>query len=256
MALLLILRTALGQLARQPLTWLCVAGLMASWWALEVLMPLGLATGSLHRSTAHYELGFLAGAIAQGIALGACLKLRWMVQLRGPAWGIATDMIVLVIAATSVAAFIIVPAEAFQLWQFADFNTGESLAALVLGWAHLAAMACVVPLRASSQIRTTTFRDNVAGVSWIAFATVLVPASVVGLSPHGSAALHILDPGRMLRASFAPSDLPIGAWLTALLPVVGWCLLGLWLAQRATAKPAALPSSPCATPSSETFTPT
>ena len=254
MASLLILRTALGQLARQPLAWLCVALLVASWWALEVLMPLGLSTSSLHRSTAHYELGFLAGAIAQGIALGGCLKLRWMIDLRGPVWGIATDMLVLVVAAAVMGSFILIPAESFQLWQFADFDTYESLAALLLGWTHLASMACVVPLRSLSRSRVTTFRDNLAGVSWIAFATVLVPASIQGASPHGSAALHILDPGRMLRASFAPTELSMGAWLTALLPVLGWCLLGLWLAQGTISQPAAPSSSPCATPSSETST--
>ena len=256
MASLLYLRTALRQLASQPLTWLCVAGLVAGWWALEVLMPLGLATGSLHRSTAHYELGFLAGAIAQAIALNGCLKLRWLVKLRGPVWGVATDMMVLVLSAAAVASFILVPAEAFQLWQFADFDTAEALVALVIGWAHLAAMACVVPLGGSRNRGTSTFRDNAIGVAWIAFATVLVPASIAGLTPHGGATLHILDPGRMLRASFAPTDLPTGAWLTALLPVLGWSLVALWLAQRGSVDPEAPSISPCATPSSETSMPT
>ncbi len=256
MALLLTLKAALGQLARQPLTWLCAVTLAASWWVLEVLMPLGLATGSLHRSTAHYELGFLGGAIAQAIVLGECLKLRWIVQLRGPWWGLATDMLILVSAAAVMASFILIPAEVFQLWQFADFRTGQAMAALLLGWTHLAAMACVVPLRWSLAAQTTTFRDKVIGVSWIAFAAVVIPASVRGLSPNGAAILHIFDAGRMLRASFEPTQLSIGAWCTALLPAVGWSLVGLGLARRAAAAQATPTPSPCATPSSETSTPT
>lgn len=255
MALLLTLKAALGQMARQPLAWLCAATLAASWWILEVLMPLGLATGSLHRSTAHYELGFLGGAIAQGMALGTCLKLRWIVDLRSPWWGLVANMLILVCAAILMSAFILVPAEAFQLWQFADFRTEQSLVALMLGWVHLAAMASIVPLSGSPARRTSTFRDNVLGVAWIAFAVVIIPASVQGEGPSGSAILHVFDPGRMLRASFEPASLPWGAWWAALMPALGWSLIALWLASRAQAAPATPNHPSCATQSSETSTP-
>ena len=256
MATLLTVRTALGQLARQPMAWLCAAVLSSGWWLLEVFMPLGVATGSLHRSTAQYELGFLGGAIAQAMAIGICLKMRWMVNLRSPTWGMVSDMTVLMVAAIAMGAFILVPAEVFQVWQFTEFRTAEAAVALLLGWAHLAAMICVIPLRWPRSKESAAFRDNAAGVAWIAFAAVLVPASFTGASPFSRAALHVLDPGRMLRITFDPTSLSGGTWLAALLPVIGWGFLGLALAEKMAAAPAAPTTSPCVTPSSETSTPT
>ena len=220
-------------------------------------MPLGLATGSLHRSTAHYELGFLGGAIAQALVLGECLKLRWVLALRGAAGGLATDLLILVASSAAMAAVILLPAELFQLWQFADFRTPEAIAGLLIGWLHLAAMACVVPLRwPARQAQAGIFRDKMLGVSWIAFAAVILPASIPGATPQGAAVLHLFDPGRMLRASFHASELSLGAWCFALLPILGWSGVAFWLAQRAVATPEPPISATCATPSSETSTPT
>jgi hypothetical protein len=125
----------------------------------------------------------------------------------------------------------------------------------MLGWFHLAAMASIVPFCGSPARRTSAFRDNVLGVAWIAFAAVIIPASVPGEGPSGSAVLHVFDPGRMLRASFEPASLPWGAWWAALMPALGWSLMALWLARRAQAAPATPNHPPCATPSSETSTP-
>lgn len=234
MAALLILRTVLSQVLRQPLAWLVAAILVTGWWGLEVLMPLGLATDGIHRSSAHYELAFIGGAIAQMLALEPCLKLRWAFLQRGSAWGVAVDVAALFIVALLMGSVIVVPAELFQLWQFAEFHTASSLAALFLGWAHVAAMAAVVPLRSSIRDTRERFQDKLIGVGWIAFAAVVIPALASGLSPHGRALLHLLDPGRMLRATFVGAELGLASWAAALIPIVGWSLVAAGLRPRDT----------------------
>ncbi len=233
MPALLILKTVLAQWIRLPLAWLCAFAFTATWWGLEVFMPLGLATQSIHRSTAHYELAFLAGALAQAMALGPCLKLRWIIHQQSPHQGLGTDVLVLAVVAMLMGSTVVLPAEVFQRWQFPDFRTGTAFAALCLGWLQLAAMASVLPLRSSMRDPSGAFRDKLIGVVWIAFAVIVIPASVTGLSPHGSALLHLLDPGRLLRASFTDANLGWGAWIAGSLPILGWCFLGLGLAQRA-----------------------
>lgn len=234
MAVLLILRTVTGQVLRQPLMWLSSAVLVAAWWGLEVFMPLGLSTDQLHRSTAHYELAFLGGALGQAMALPYCLKLRWAFSTRGAIWGVAVDLVVLSSIAALVASAILIPAEVFQRWQFAEFQTARSLGALGIGWLHLAAMASVIPLRSIQGDPRESFRDKLTGVGWIAFAVAVVPALAAGRSLHGRALLHILDPGRMLQATYADADLGTTAWLAAILPILGWSLVAVGLSHRST----------------------
>lgn len=248
MTTLLILRNVATQLLRQPLFWLVSASLVACWWGLEVFMPLGLSTEQLHRSTAHYELAFLGGALAMGLAMGPCIRMRWTLRDLGPWRGVGVDLITLMLAATMAGSVVLIPAEAFQLWQFPEFRTPVALAGLALGWLHLASMAAVIPLRITGaspgREAQASFRDRITGLGWIAFAVVAVPALVPGLSPHGRALLHLLDPGRMLRASFSDAEIGVGTWLAAWIPPIGWALVAVGLGLRADA-----PSqSPLSTP--------
>lgn len=253
-------KAVFGHLAREPLTWLCAFAYTATWWGLEVFMPLGLATDTVHRSVAHYELAFIAGATAQALAVGVCLKMRWITNQQSGVVAVGTDAATLTLVAVLMGGMVVLPAEAFQVWQFADFNRGSAVAALVLGWLHLAAMISVVPfrypLRSAGRDSSDAFRDKLTGVAWIAFATLVIPASLTGLSPRSSALLHILDPGRLLRASFGNADVGLGSWISGLLPIVGWGFVGLGLSQRGRSHPPSPPTGhPCATPSSETSTP-
>ena len=62
-------------------------------------MPFGLATDTVHRSIAHYELAFIAGATAQGLAVGVCLKMRWLANQQGGFVAVGTDAATLTLVA-------------------------------------------------------------------------------------------------------------------------------------------------------------
>ncbi|QDV10102.1 hypothetical protein Poly30_56640 [Planctomycetes bacterium Poly30] len=243
MAALLILRIVITQVLRQPIFWLASVGLLAVWWSLEVFMPLGLGTAGIHRSTAHFELALLAGAFGQALALGPCLKLRPMFLERGRWWGLGVDLTALTSMSALMASVVLIPAEAFQRWQFASFEATTSVAALLVGWAHLASMVAIVPLRSSSRDHHDSFRDKLTGVGWIAFAVVVVPALTAGRLPYGRALLHLLDPGRMLRSSFTGDPLGADAWLASLLPIFGWSLVAAGWSRGSTAASIASPNA-------------
>ncbi|MEM8709895.1 MAG: hypothetical protein AAGG01_03005 [Planctomycetota bacterium] len=231
----LVLRAVAVQMLREPLIWLCGASLILLWWGLEVFMPLGLSTGHLHRSTAHYELAYMGGVVAALIAVGPCLKLRPILHGRPHLRALAGDVIGLVGAAAAMGTLVLIPAEVFQLWQLADFSAGPALAALALGWIHLASMAAVIPLRLGRH-GGGRIRDKVTGPAWIAFVTIVIPATQSGRTPISQGLLQLLDPGRLLRACLDGAPPGVGGWGLGCLVVGAWCLLALAVA-RLTSPP-------------------
>lgn len=228
MSTLLVTRSVLSTLVRQPLWWLCAALLAASWPALRTILPLGLSTADLHHWTAAYELAFLGGIVAILGGMGPLARLDWILGKAGAVHRTVIEAATLVSCAAAIGAFILVPAHLFDVWQFTEFRAGESFAALLLGWAHVATIAAVslrLPL------------DMAPRVALVLLATCLIPGLLVGDTPAAGLTLAVLDVGGTLRASF---DLPLSLahWIAASVPILAWGAAAVALASPPDPRPA------------------
>ena len=228
MSALLVIRSVIGSLVRRPLWWLYAALLAASWPALRTFLPLGLATADLHQWTAAYEIAFLGGIAAIVGGMGPLAQLQWMLQKAGAVRRTALEVLALVTCAAALGVFALIPAHLFDVWQFPSFRADESLAALLIGWLHVAVVATTV-LRAPI--------DPTARAGIVILATCLFPGLLVGDAWAGRFSLSALDAGGTLRASF---DFPLAHAhrLAAGVPVVGWGATAIALASP----PAPLPA--------------
>lgn len=228
MSTLLVTRSVIATLVRQPLWWLCAALLAASWPALRTFLPLGLATVDLHHWTAAYELAFLGGIIAILGGIGPLARLHWILGKAGAVRRTMIETVTFLSCAAALGAFVLVPAHLFDVWQFTEFRAGESLAALLLGWTHVAAIA-VVSLRLPL--------DMAPRVALVLLATCLIPGLLVGTAPAARLALAVLDAGGTLRASF---DFPLSLahWMAGSVPILAWGAAAVALASPPDPRPA------------------
>lgn len=211
MGALLVTTSVVRTLARHPGWWVCALLLALSWPAFRTFLPLGLATADLHHWTAAYEVAFAGGALGLVGAMAPVGRLHWIVRPVGPVRHAAIDGLALFTSAAALGLFALVPAHLFHVWQYADFRAGESFASLLLGWAHLAALATVVlriPLQPAVRVALVVL---VAGI---------VPGLLAGASGPERGLLAVLDAGGTLRTSF---DFPLtrAHWMMASLPIVG-----------------------------------
>jgi len=227
MSIFLVTRSVLGTLVRQPLWWLCAALLAASWPALRTFLPLGLATADLHHWTAAYELAFLGGIVAILGGIGPLARLDWILGKAGAVHRTVIETVTLVSCAAVLGAFVLVPAHLFDVWQFTEFRAGESFAALLLGWLHVATIAAVL-LRLPM--------DMVPRIALVLLATCLIPGLLVGAAPPARTALAVLDAGGTLRASF---DFPLSLahWMAASVPILAWGAAAVALASPPDPRP-------------------
>lgn len=213
---LLVIRSVLGALARSPTAWLVAALMGAAWWALEELLPLGLSTDGIHRSSAHFEVAFIGGAAGIAIALRELRGLDHVLRPSPPMQRAIVEVTAMVTCAAILGSFAVIPALAFDTWQLANFDAVASTFGLLVGWGHIASLATLgLWLR----------RADAAVAALVALlVTLIVPGLLVGEGWIDGGLLRILDAGALLRATF---DVPLNsaqlAW--ALVPIFGWTCL-------------------------------
>ncbi len=223
---------------RNPATWILLLVVSLAWPSLQTLMAVGLTTSSGPPQSALFQIGSL------GTLLGACLGVytlcnySWLLKRTTPARGAAVEWIAIF---TSAAAFLV--ASLAPAWPQLEPNTLW----LALGWGaiaclHLAFLGsltmCLTP-RWPAGLRACTL----ALIAWV------LPALTTS---EGVLSNVLRQSCEFARYFEFPLELESTApgWWTVLLPMMGLALLRLGAGQPPT------PNTPCATPSSETSTPT
>ena len=220
---------------RRPLGWLLVMALLLSWPTLRTFLPLGLVTADLHHWTAAYEVAFTGGVAAMALSLAPLEEFSWLMRTLGPAGRVAVQSTALLLVAGCAGLLALIPAHLFHDWQLVSFRAEDSFPALILGWAHAAALG-VVLLQAPMD-------RNLRPVLALVLIAV-VPGLVIGDTLPGQAILAWFDAGETLRESFEFP--PTGAhWVGAALPMTGWAACALALAWPGADRR----SRPCDTPS-------
>ena len=232
----LVLQHVLEGLATHPVAWFLALSTGLVWRAFERLLPLGLTTQSLHRSAAHYEIAFIAGALTIVLVVTKLLRLENILRPAPPVRRTATELLALMIAAGAIGAFAVLPATLLGSWQFARFDVVASLAALLLAWAHVSAF-CLFGTTVLARSSTT----DPGALAWVALlATLLLPGLIPGGGYLQNGLLLLLDAGAPVRASFETSGL--GAHhARALLPISALVALRISLVAPAPTPASATP---------------
>ena len=209
---------------RRPLGWVLIVVLLLSWPALRTFLPLGLVTADVHHWTGAYEAAFIGGVAAMAMSLSPLHELSWLMRPLGPSGRIFVQAGSMLLVSACAGALALVPAHLFHDWQLVSFRAGDSLPALLLAWAHAAAIGAVL-------LQVPLERHLRAAIA-VGLVT-LAPGLVTGETPAGHALLAWFDAGETLRESFEFS--PTRAhWIGAALPMTGWIAGALALAAPGT----------------------